>query len=43
VIVLPETQEKDGISWVRIQTLDGIQGWIVQSLLQNVPATPTPP
>ena len=43
VIVLPETQEKDGISWVRIQTLEGTQGWIVQSLLLNVTATPPPP
>jgi uncharacterized membrane protein len=42
VIVLPETQEKDGIAWVRIQTLDGVQGWIVQSLLLNVTATPPP-
>jgi hypothetical protein len=43
VVVLPETQEKDGIAWVRIQTLDGIQGWIVQSLLLNVTATPPTP
>jgi uncharacterized membrane protein len=42
VIVLPETQEKNGIAWVRIQTLDGVQGWIVQSLLLNVTATPPP-
>jgi hypothetical protein len=43
VIVLPETREKDGVSWVRIQTLEGVQGWIVQSLLLNVTATPPPP
>jgi Domain of unknown function (DUF389) len=43
VIVFPETQEKGGVSWVRIQTLDGVQGWIVQSLLRSVTATPPPP
>jgi hypothetical protein len=41
VIVLPETQEQDGVAWVRVQTLDGVQGWIVQSLLLSVTATPT--
>jgi len=42
VIVLSETQQKDGISWVRIQTMGGVRGWIVQSLLLNVTATPAP-
>jgi len=41
VIVLPETQEVDRIAWVRVQTLEGVQGWIVQSLLLNVTATPS--
>ena len=42
VIVLSETQQKDGISWVRIQTMRGVRGWIVQLLLLNVTATPAP-
>lgn len=40
VIILPETQQIDGVSWSRIVTLEGVQGWIVQSLLSRV--TPTP-
>jgi len=43
VIVLPETTQKDGVSWVRIQTLEGVQGWIVQKLLLDVTATPQAP
>jgi hypothetical protein len=40
VILLPEMVEKDGIAWVRVQTLDGAQGWIVQSLVLRITATP---
>jgi uncharacterized membrane protein len=40
VILLSETVEEGGIAWERVQTLDGAQGWIVQSLVAQV--TPTP-
>lgn len=40
VILLPDTAEANGIAWVRVQTLDGSQGWIVQSLVVQVTATP---
>jgi hypothetical protein len=40
VILLPETAQESGISWVRVKTLEGAQGWIVQSLVMQV--TPTP-
>ncbi len=40
VVILPESREIDGIYWTRVQTQDGLQGWIVQSLLVSV--TPTP-
>jgi len=42
IIILPETQESDGIIWVRIITSDGIEGWIVRSLITIVTATPSP-
>jgi hypothetical protein len=38
VQVLPERSDLDGTSWVKIIMPDGIQGWIVYSLL----VTPTP-
>jgi hypothetical protein len=41
VVILPENAELDGISWIRIQTQDGTQGWIVQSLIQMATLTPT--
>ena len=41
VILLPETRELDGVIWVRIIAPDGTQGWIVQSLVQTVTATPS--
>jgi hypothetical protein len=40
VILSAETAEEAGITWVRVQTLDGARGWIVQSLVALV--TPTP-
>lgn len=40
VILLPETVEEDGVAWVRVQTMDGAQGWIVQALVLRVTATP---
>jgi hypothetical protein len=42
VIIFPETREVDGVSWMRVQTPDGVQGWIVQSLILRVTATPLP-
>lgn len=42
VIVLPDTVEIDGVVWAHIITPDGTQGWIVQSLLALVTATPSP-
>jgi hypothetical protein len=38
--VLPESVEKDGIVWVRVIAPDGVEGWMVQSLLRT--ATPAP-
>jgi uncharacterized membrane protein len=42
VILLPETIEKDGIPWIKIQAPDGTQGWMVQTLVARVTATPGP-
>jgi hypothetical protein len=41
VIVQPETIDVNGTVWVRITTLDGRTGWILQSLLTLVTATPS--
>ena len=40
VKVLPETYEKGKIFWVRIRTIEGKEGWIIQELL--VTMTPVP-
>lgn len=40
VILLPETAEAGGQSWAHILTQDGVEGWIVQSLILQVTATP---
>lgn len=42
VVLLNETVELDGQAWVRIQTTEGLQGWILQSLILQVTPTPTP-
>jgi hypothetical protein len=42
LILAPETVEKDGITWAHVTTPDGVQGWIVQSLIVRVTATPPP-
>ncbi|MBN2548748.1 MAG: DUF389 domain-containing protein [Anaerolineales bacterium] len=42
IILLPETAEKDGKVWVKIIAPDGTQGWIVQALVVQVTATPSP-
>lgn len=38
--VLPETTELDGVIWVHIAAPDGLEGWMVQTLLAT--ATPAP-
>jgi hypothetical protein len=43
IILLPETVEKEGITWVHVKTLEGVQGWIIQSLVIKVTATPPMP
>lgn len=43
VVILQETAELDGVAWIKIQAGDGTQGWILQSLLQQVTATPSAP
>jgi hypothetical protein len=42
LVLLPETAEVDGVLWVQAITPDGVQGWIVQSLVIRVTATPLP-
>ena len=42
ITLLPETEEKNGIVWVRIISPEGTQGWIVQTLVIRVTATPIP-
>jgi hypothetical protein len=42
VILLSETTELDGQTWVRIQTAEGVQGWILEALIQQVTPTPIP-
>jgi len=42
LILLPENKEVDGVFWVRVQTPEGLQGWVVQSLLRRTTATPSP-
>jgi Bacterial SH3 domain len=39
LILLNESVEKDGIAWVKVQTVEGTQGWIVQELVLQVTAT----
>jgi len=41
IILLLESAEKDGVTWVRIRTTNGLQGWVLQSLIQLVTTTPT--
>jgi SH3-like domain-containing protein len=40
VQVLPDIAEAKTVIWVKVRTEEGIEGWIVQSLLQT--ATPAP-
>jgi uncharacterized membrane protein len=42
VILLPETREVDGVLWIRLIAPGEIEGWIVQSLVKTVTATPSP-
>jgi hypothetical protein len=43
LILLPETEVVNNQAWVRIQTQDGTQGWILEELTQRVTPTPGPP
>lgn len=38
--VFPDTMELDGLIWVRVAAPDGLEGWMVQTLLAT--ATPAP-
>lgn len=40
VEVLPVTKQNGAVTWVRVRTTEGIEGWIVRGLL--VTATPLP-
>lgn len=40
VEVLPEVFSQDNVTWVKIRTVDGKEGWVVRSLLAT--ATPAP-
>jgi hypothetical protein len=42
ITILPESRDVEGIFWVRVQTQEGLEGWIVQSLLARVTATASP-
>ncbi|MEW5870374.1 MAG: serine/threonine protein kinase [Chloroflexota bacterium] len=41
VTVLPDTVENDGVVWAHIIAPDGAEGWIVQTFLMLVTATPS--
>ena len=41
VVILPETVEIEGVIWLHIRTLDGLEGWMWSSLL--TPGLPPPP
>jgi SH3-like domain-containing protein len=40
VEILPETAVVDGVTWSHIRTTEGIEGWVLQSVLAM--ATPVP-
>ena len=40
VELLPEIEEAEGATWVKVRLKDGTEGWMVQSLLAT--ATPGP-
>jgi hypothetical protein len=43
LVLQPDSQnEVDGINWVKVMLPDGKQGWILQSLIENITPTPTP-
>lgn len=42
VQVLPDTADKNGITWVHVVIPNGTHGWILQSLLAGVTPTPNP-
>jgi len=38
--VLPESQQLNGINWMNVRTVDGLEGWIIQDIISLT--TPTP-
>jgi hypothetical protein len=40
--ILPETADVDGVTWVHVIAPDGMEGWMVESLLVRAAITPTP-
>ncbi|MEW6092940.1 MAG: SH3 domain-containing protein, partial [Chloroflexota bacterium] len=42
VEVLPEIQSVGNIQWVRIRTLEGLEGWVLQNVLAAATPAPTP-
>ena len=43
IILLPESEELNGVIWVRVQTQDGLTGWVVKSLVVRITSTPSTP
>jgi len=42
ILIPDEPVEKDGKVWLHVMTQDGVQGWIIRSILIVVTATPVP-
>lgn len=41
IILLPETEEIEGTIWVKVRTYQGLEGWMLASLIQQLTPTPT--
>jgi SH3-like domain-containing protein len=39
--VLPEIQAVGTVEWVRIRTLEGVEGWVLQNVLTATTPPPT--
>ncbi|MEA4909818.1 MAG: SH3 domain-containing protein [Anaerolineaceae bacterium] len=42
VEVLDDTVQNGSVTWIRVRTTEGLEGWIVQSLLSTATPVPTP-
>ena len=42
VELLPEIEEAEGATWVKVRLKDGTEGWMVWSLLATVTPIPNP-